>query len=135
MKSDKVTIIAERNDDLICKYGSIIAERHGQDNLHLVSQGIRQLSRLLILLRTNNSMGIHLKDFLKPEYFDHIVASVKTLCNFEESSAKSVRITFLALKLGHAISKCITIQRGKALREKDQVLLQDMDNLEKLMGS
>ena len=134
MKSDEVTIAA-RNDDLICKYGSIIAERHGQDNLHLVSQGIRQLSRLLIQLRTNNSMGIHLKDFLKPEYFDHIVASVKTLCNFEESSAKSVRITSLALKLGHAINKCITIQRGKALREKDQVLLQDMDNLEKLMGS
>ena len=135
MKSDEVTIIAARNDDLICKYGSIIAERHGQDNLHLVSQGIRQLSRLLIQLRTNNSMGIHLKDFLKPEYFDHIVASVKTLCNFEESSAKSVGIPSLALKLGHAINKCITIQRGKALREKDQVLLQDMDNLEKLMGS
>ena len=134
MKSDEVTIAA-RNDDLICKYGSIIAERHGQDNLHLVSQGIRQLSRLLIQLRTNNSMGIHLKDFLKPEYFDHIVASVKTLCNFEESSAKSVGIPSLALKLGHAINKCITIQRGKALREKDQVLLQDMDNLEKLMGS
>ncbi|CAH3186017.1 unnamed protein product, partial [Porites lobata] len=70
---------------------------------------IQQLSRLLIQLRTNNSMGIHLKDFLKPEYFDHI--------------------------LGHAINKCITIQRGKALREKDQVPLQDMDNLEKLMGS
>ena len=132
MKSDEVTIIAARNDDLICKYGSIIAERHGQDNLHLymLSQGIRQLSRLLIQLRTNNSMGIHLKDFLKPEYFDHIVASVKTLCNFEESSAKSVGIPSLALKLGHAINKCITIQRGKALREKDQVLLQDMDNLE-----
>ena len=135
MKSDEVTIIAARNDDLICKYGSIIAERHGQDNLQLVSQGIRHLSRLLIQLRTNNSMGIHLKDFLKPEYFDHIVASVKTLCNFEESSAKSVGIPSLALKLGHAINKCITIQRGKALREKDQVLLQDMDNLEKLMGS
>ena len=135
MKSDEVTIIAATNDDLICKYGSIIAERHGQDNLHLVSQGIRQLSRLLIQLRTNYSMGIHLKDFLKPEYFDHIVASVKTLCNFEQSSAKSVGIPSLALKLGHAINKCITIQRGKALREKDQVLLEDMDNLEKLMGS
>ena len=41
----------------------------------------------------------------------------------------------LTLKLGHAINKYMTNKRGKALREYDQVLLQDMDNLEKLMGS
>ena len=31
--------------------------------------------------------------------------------------------------------KYMTNKRGKALREYDQVLLQDMDNLEKLLGS
>ena len=39
------------------------------------------------------------------------------------------------MKLGHAINKYMTNKRGKALREYDQMLLQDMDNLEKLMGS
>ena len=36
------------------------------------------------------------------------------ICKFEESSAKSVGITSLALKLGHAINKYMTTERGKA---------------------
>ena len=103
MKSDEI-FIATRNDDVICKYGAYLAKRHGLENLHVVSQGIRQLSRLLIQLRTDESLGAHLKDFLRPECFDHIVASVKTLCNFDESSAKSVGIPSLTLKLGYAIN-------------------------------
>jgi len=39
------------------------------------------------------------------------------ICNFEESSAKSVGTPSLALKLDHAINKYMTIERGKALRE------------------
>ena len=122
MKSDEISIAAT-NDDITCKFGTIIAQRHEADNLHLVSQGIQQLSRFLIQLRTNEPMGTHLKDFLKAECFDHIVASVKKLCHFQESSTKSIRISSLALEVGHAINKCITIQRGKALREKDHLLL------------
>ena len=39
------------------------------------------------------------------------------ICNFEESSAKLVGIPSLAVKLGHAIKKYMTSERGKAMRE------------------
>ena len=133
MKMDETSLVA-RNDDIISNYGAIQAERLGPEHFHEISQGMRQLARLLIQLRTDNTVT-QLKDALKPECFDHIIASVKSLCSFDNSSTQSVGTPSLALKLGHAIKKCIAIQRGKALRTKDETLLQEQDNLQKLMES
>ena len=58
-----------------------------------------------------------------------------SLCSVDNSSTQSVGATSLALRLEHAIKKCITIQRGKALQTKHETLLQGQDNLEKLMES
>ena len=77
-----------------------------------------------------------LQDYMKPEYFDRLITSVKTLCSSEESGkTKEVCTPSLALKLGFSLKKCITILIGKTLREKDNALLQDQKYLEKLMVS
>ena len=57
---------------------------------------MRQLSRLLIDLRRNNTetLLMTLKDFMKPEYFDKNMISVKNVCNFEESG-KTKLLVFL----------------------------------------
>ena len=137
MKSDEITMIA-KDDDLIMKYGANLADRVGRDRLHEVSQGMRQLSRLLLDLRGNGTetSAMTLQDYMKPEYFDRLITSVKTLCSFEESGkTKAVGTPSLALKLGFSLKKCIAILTGKALREKDRALLSDQTYLEKLMDS
>ena len=137
MKADEVTRIA-KNDRLIRRYGAHLAERVDKDQLNEVSQGMRQLSRLLLELQRNSTetTTMTLQDYMKPEYFDMLITSVKTLCSFEESGkTKAVRTPSLALKLGFSLKKCITILIGKALREKDNALLQDQKYLEKLMVS
>ena len=126
MKSDKITIAA-RHDDLILKYGTHLAENVGGERLHEVSQGMRQLARLLLDLREKSSNeSSNLEHFMKPEHFDLIIASVKSVCSFEQSGKTSaIGIPSLALKLGHSITKCAAILTGKALRQKDNVLLTD----------
>ena len=138
MKSDEITTIAQ-SDHLIRRYGAHLAERNDKDRRREVSQGMRQLSRLLLELRRNGTetfTTMSLQDYMKPEYFDRLIASVKTLCNLEESGkTKAVSTPSLALKLGFCLKKCIAILRGKALREKDDALLQDQTCLDTLMVS
>ena len=55
MKMDETSLVA-RNDDIICRYGAIQAEQLGPEHLHEISQGIRQLARLLIQLKTDNTV-------------------------------------------------------------------------------
>ena len=47
MKSDEITITA-RNDELIKMYAASLTEKFGGQRLHDVSQGMRQLARLLL---------------------------------------------------------------------------------------
>jgi hypothetical protein len=121
MKQDEITL-ASRNDMLICKFGCIQLDRVGQSRSREVSQAMRELSRLLLELQKQTASPLPLKEYLKPDKFDQIVAGVKTL-----------GIPSLALKLGYSLNKCILISRGQGLRSKDTVLLQDLDNFEKLM--
>ena len=82
MKSDEITIAA-KTDNLIVKYGTHLTEKVGGERLHAVSQGMRQLGRLLLYLREKSSTGssaMGLEHFMKPEHFDLIIASVKLLC-------------------------------------------------------
>ena len=136
MKSEEITIA--KSDQLIRRYGAHLAERVNKDRLNEVSQGTRQLARLLLELRRNSTktFTMTLQDYMKPEYFDRLISSVKALCSFEESgNKKAVCIPSLALKLWFSLKKCITILIGKALREKDDALLEDQNYLEKLMAS
>lgn len=70
----------------IVKYGTHLAEKGGGKWLHEVSQGMMQLARLLLYLREKSSTrtsAMGLEHFIKPEHFDLIIASVKSLCSFD----------------------------------------------------
>ena len=59
------------------KYGTHLAEKVGGECLHEVSQGMRQLARLLLYLREKSSSGhpaISLEHLMKPEHFGLILA-------------------------------------------------------------
>lgn len=136
MRSDEITLVA-RNDDLIRKYGSFLTDRIGQARRHEISQGMRRLARLLLQLNRNKSHSGKeqtLQDYMRPDLFDAIVCATKELCSFDKSKTKEiVGIPSLGLKLGHQLKKCLYIQRGQALRKKDNASLQDIENLSKLI--
>ena len=76
----------------IVKYGTHLAEKGGGKWLHEVSQGMMQLARLLLYLREKSSTrtsAMGLEHFIKPEHFDLIIASVKSLCSFDHSGKTS----------------------------------------------
>lgn len=132
MKNDNIAFRAQR-DDLILMFGTSLIEKGGVVQPEDVSQRMRQLARLLIQL--NKTQEGSLESFLKPENFDLVIMAVKSLCEFEPQKPDEVKTPSLALKIGHALTRCLKILKGKALREKDDELLKDCANFLALVES
>ncbi|XP_068712639.1 uncharacterized protein [Montipora foliosa] len=134
MKSDQISLIA-RNDWLIKEIGVLLIEKHGEKQNNFVSQKMRELARLLLQLRkTSFNADANLSDFIKPQEFDVVVSAVKALSKFQfDDGVHQVATPSLALKIGHSLKKCVNVLRGHALRRKDDSLLEDVDNFEKLI--
>ncbi|XP_068694511.1 uncharacterized protein [Montipora foliosa] len=134
MKSDQISLIA-RNDWLIKEIGVLLIEKHGEKQNNFVSQKMRELARLLLQLRkTSVNADANLSDFIKPQEFDVVVSAVKALSKFQfDDGVHQVATPSLALKIGHSLKKCVNVLRGHALRRKDDSLLEDVDNFEKLI--
>ncbi|XP_068758091.1 uncharacterized protein [Montipora capricornis] len=134
MKSDHITLVA-RNDAVISALGTMMVEKVGSKRCHDISQNMRNLARLLISLReVVNNENAQLSQFLRPDKFDVLVQCVMQISKFEVKRAeKEVGTPSLALHIGYSLKKCVGIVRGKALREKDKGLLEDVEHFEKLM--
>ena len=134
MKSDQITLVA-RNDSIISALGAMMVEKLGTRRSHDISQNMRNLARLLMSMReAENNENAQLLQFLCPEKFDVVVQCVMDISNFEVKMGESqVGTPSLALHIGYALKKCVGIVRGKALREKDRGLLEDIEHFEKLM--
>ena len=124
MKNDEVSIVA-RNDWLIKEIGFVFFEKYGEKQNSLISQKMRELSRLLLQLReTDASANSSLSDFIKPGRFDDVVSAVKSISKFQfEKGVQDVATPSLSLKISHSLKKCVNILRGHALRTKDNILL------------
>ena len=118
MKNDDISNVA-RKDQLIVKFGSSVFDKVGSKNANDVSQRMRQLARLLILLRDGGHQEANLEDFIDTAKFDDLVSAVKKLCGFRDESNLEIGIPSLALKLGHSIKRCALVLRSCALRQKD----------------
>ncbi|XP_072389472.1 uncharacterized protein [Diabrotica undecimpunctata] len=116
---DQIGEIA-KNDPLILKYGSMQFEKYGKTQNELIRQNMRQLARLTVALRKLNKNPLQsLSDFLVPEKFDIIVQATKEVSITtvdDETSRPQFKIPSLALKIGYSLQKCISIERGSALR-------------------
>ena len=134
MRSDNITQVA-RDDYVISMLGVMLVEKGGLRRCHDISQKMRTLARLLLELReVEESPNAQMLELLHPEKFDVIVGCVKRLSKSQDSSGEQVVDTpSLALKLGHSLKQCANIVRGKALREKNKDILEDIGHFEKLM--
>nr|CAI5856621.1 unnamed protein product [Callosobruchus analis] len=96
---------------------------------------MRQLARLLVELRKTDSEKNWLSCWLKPQHFDDMIESIKSLCKFETSniSRPGFSIPSLALKLGHALRKCVAIEKGFSIGKGDVAGVQMLTSFLSLM--
>lgn len=117
MKNDDISIVA-RKDQLIVNFGSSVFDKVGSKNANDVSQLMRQLARLLTLLRDGSHQEANLEDFRDTAKLYDLVSAVKKRCGFCDESHQEIGIQSLALKLGQSIKRCALVLRSCALRQK-----------------
>ena len=117
-----------RGDDMIVKFASKLFLRHGLEQKEYVRAKIRELSRLLLIVRTNESLGeCSIQDCIHPAMFGNVVSAVRNVAGFDDST-QSYQTPSLALKLGHSLRKCAKILKGKAIEQQNNELLKNADD-------
>ncbi|XP_060875396.1 uncharacterized protein LOC132952418 [Metopolophium dirhodum] len=108
MKYDNISFTAQ-NDKLICAFGARLLKNHREQHLKTyISQRMRQISKLLLILRTLVPELKNLEDFLVPQYFKTIVNAAKEISGYNETENSYIHPS-IALKLGHTILQCADI--------------------------
>ena len=123
IKSDNISTVA-RHEHVILQFAVAILEKVGKKNANYVSQRMRQLARLLIVLWVrSHEKEATLQSFIDTSKFDDLVDAVKELCGFNQESRLEIGIPSLALKLGHSIKRCAQVVKCSALRSKDEKVI------------
>ncbi|KAK9688430.1 hypothetical protein QE152_g35338 [Popillia japonica] len=117
MRDDEITKIC-REDQLILKFGFMMYEKYSTTQCELIRQSMRQMGRFFKEVNKIRPEIKSLSNCLQPQYFDVIVQATKTLCvtNINFAKRTEFQIPSLALKVGHSLKKCISYERGNALR-------------------
>lgn len=118
MKMDTVSFIAQE-DKLICRFGARLLQNHREVHLKTyVSQRMRQLGKLLLILRSLNPELQHLQEFLVPQQYKTIVTAAKELSGYNEE-ANTYTYPSIALKLGHSIIQCADIVESQLIIQNE----------------
>ncbi|KAG5865121.1 hypothetical protein JTB14_007299 [Gonioctena quinquepunctata] len=100
MRPDEISAVAKR-DSLICLYGEhLLLSKHKRQQISVVvSNKIREMGRLLIILKKMHPEVSCLFDFFKPEMFQSLVAATKVISGYDETT-KHFKAPSLALHIG-----------------------------------
>ena len=114
MLGDAISLCA-KNDSLIVKSGTKMYEKLGHKrHLHTyISQKMRELARFVLAIREVDSSIVDLSDCMTARKFPSILKAVRQLCKYNDNE-KKYGIPSLALKIGHALKKCVRIHRSEA---------------------
>lgn len=116
MKYDNISFTAQ-NDKLICAFRARLLKNHRKQHLKTyISQRMRQISKLLLILKTLVPELNNLEDFLLPQYFKTIVNAAKELSGYNENENSYIHPS-IALKLGHTILQCADIIECQSIIE------------------
>lgn len=131
----RISMVA-RNDDLICKMGSRVLKQTKASSstcYQTVSQKMREMARLLIRVRKENSV-LTMKDCIDPRMFDVVIDAVRQEAGFNAKTG-AYATPSLALKLGHSLGLCATICRAEAIKQEDRVMKSKAEEFEDLCKS
>lgn len=105
MIADNISFTA-KSDELIKAFGSRYLKSHKEKHLvHVVTQKMRTLARLLIQMKLENPSIKTLQDCLTPKYFDLIVKSTKIVAGYD-CSKDLYGAPSVVLKIGNMLKQC-----------------------------
>ena len=121
MVTDEVSNVVKK-DCLLLAFGErIFVKSKGLPHQYnYVRQKIRELARLMLIMKKNNKFNLQLKDCIDPAMFNQVVIAVKSLCGCNEQA--HFEKASLALKLGHSLKKCAVLLKSQALTNGDEAL-------------
>ena len=128
MARDSVTLTA-KNDLLIQELGKqwllqTFWMKSSPKRYNFVSQKMREVARLLQILRSFGDASAPMATFLKPGSFDTVVKGVVEAAKW---SGTEYKIPSLALKLGHSVRRLAQIKKAQATRRQNQLEREDAD--------
>ena len=85
---------------------------------------MREVARLLQILRSFGDASAPMATFLKPGSFDTVVKGVVEAAKW---SGTEYKIPSLALKLGHSVRRLAQIKKAQATRRQNQLEREDAD--------
>ncbi|XP_033759896.1 uncharacterized protein LOC117342041 isoform X2 [Pecten maximus] len=120
MSGDQVSLVS-RNDGIITKLGEKLFNKHGHlEHMHnYIGQKMREMARLLICIREEDSEITTIEDLIDPKHFPLALRCTQKLCGYEEET-NTYRNPSLALKLGYSLKKCGSIKKANGLIEENE---------------
>ena len=121
MVTDEVSNVV-KNDSLLLSFGERIFHKSKglPHQYNYVRQKIRELARLLLIMKINDDRNLQLEDCIDPAMFNQVVTAVKGLCGCDEQA--HFKKASLSLKLGHSLKKCAVLLKSQALQKGDEAL-------------
>lgn len=85
MLPDKISLVA-KSDPLICAFGAQYLKIHREKHfINVTSRKMREISRLLLVLKEKEPKITSLFEALQPKYFDLICESTKTVAKYDKT--------------------------------------------------
>lgn len=128
MRDDAVKLEIQK-DPLVLQFAERLYEKNGA-NLHqhqYISQRLRELGRLLIQLKSDQTEITSIRTAINPINWDTLIHSIKTLAGLDEKK-NTYKTPSLPLKLGHSLSKCAKILKTNAIIEENDADRKIADN-------
>lgn len=115
MTADEISIAA-RNDPTIIKIGEKLYQKHGHlPHLYThVSQKMRELGRLLLVVRSEDRNITTIKDVIHAQKFPTVIKATRVLCKYSIET-NTYGNPSLALKLGHLLKKAAKVCKTDSL--------------------
>ncbi|XP_065921192.1 uncharacterized protein [Magallana gigas] len=128
MRDDAVKLEIQK-DPLVLQFAERLYEKNGA-NLHqhqYISQRLRELRRLLIQLKSDQTEITSIRTAINPINWDTLIHGIKTLAGLDEKK-NTYKTPSLPLKLGHSLSKCAKILKTNAIIEENDADRKIADN-------
>lgn len=126
MRPDKISLVAKK-DWLICAFGTHYIRKHTRKTfLTVASRKMRELAKILLEMQKLQPSIKDLRDALKPQNYDLIVAATKHVSGYDERN-EHFSSPNLAMNISTSFKQCCRIALMDALKSKSCV---DREQLE-----
>lgn len=124
MSPDEVSLVV-KGDILIRAFGSRYLKCHKEKHLiSVVSNKMRELGRFLIEMRKSMKTCQSLIDCLKPELFDNIISSTKSISGYDATNDTFMSPS-LVLKIGTTLKQCCEIAEYLLLKKSKYLCISE----------